>query len=114
MISGRRAGDSLFAGKFRPSAIVAANDMMAFGVMESARELGVSIPGDVSVAGFDDLPTAAERFPALTTVHQPVVEMAEKGASMLHDWLVHEKAPKGKAVVPISIAIRQSTAKCRK
>jgi LacI family transcriptional regulator len=111
MLSGRRAGEVLLRGKNQPTAIIAANDMMAFGVMESARELGVAIPGEISVAGFDDLPTAAERFPALTTVHQPVVEMAEKGAALLRDWLVDGNAPKRKVVVPISLAARQSTAK---
>jgi len=111
MLSGRRAGEALLPTSNRPTAIVAANDMMAFGVMESAREFGISVPEEISVAGFDDLPTAAERFPALTTVHQPVVEMAEKGAALLCDWLVKGKAPKRKSVMPISLAVRQSTAK---
>jgi DNA-binding LacI/PurR family transcriptional regulator len=111
MLSGRRAGEALLNGKRRPTAILAANDMMAFGVMESARELGVSIPDELSVAGFDDLPTAAERFPSLTTVHQPVVEMAEQGASLLRSWMENDHTPKRKIVVPVSLVTRESTAK---
>lgn len=112
MRSGREAGAALLGLKSRPTAILAANDMMAFGLMESARERGVAIPDEVSIAGYDDLPTAADRFPSLTTVHQPVVEMAERSARLLLDWLETGRAPGGQITLPTSLVERASTARC--
>ena len=60
----------------RPTAIFASNDLQALGVYQAARELGLRIPTDLSVVGFDDLPIAALVDPPLTTVHQPLTEMA--------------------------------------
>lgn len=110
MQSGRDAGLRLFGADIRPTAIVAANDMMAFGVIESARQLDIDVPDEVSIAGFDDLPMAAERFPALTTVHQPVFEMAERSARLLLNWLEAGQKPKGNVTVPVSLVERESTA----
>jgi LacI family transcriptional regulator len=109
MKSGRIAFAQLFRLKTRPTAIVAANDMMAFGALEGARKFGAIVPDDVSIAGYDDLPTAAERCPSLTTVHQPVVEIAEKGARMLVDWLDTGKPPERSITLPVSLVRREST-----
>jgi DNA-binding LacI/PurR family transcriptional regulator len=109
MRSGRAAGFSLLRSEGRPTAIVAANDMMAFGVIESAHELNVDVPGDVSVGGFDDLPTAAESFPSVTTVRQPVLEMAEQSAKLLLNALSSGRPPQGQRTVPVSLVTRQST-----
>lgn len=113
MRAGREAGRMFFQAKNRPTAIVTANDMMAFGLMESAREFGVTIPDEVSLAGYDDLPTAGDRFPALTTVHQPVVEMAERSARLLLDWLETGLAPAGQFTLPTALVERESTARCQ-
>jgi LacI family transcriptional regulator len=110
MQSGREAGLFLLGINARPTAILAANDMMAFGVIESAHELDINIPREVSVAGFDDLPTAAERFPSLTTVHQPVAEMAERSAQLLVDALNSGELPKNQITFPVSLVTRASTA----
>ena len=109
MRSGRDAGLALLKSPVPPTAIVTANDMMAFGVIESARELNVSVPGALSVAGFDDLPTAAERFPSLTTVHQPVIEMAERSMQLLVDCLNLGQPPTGQIRLPVYMVKRQST-----
>lgn len=61
----------------RPTAIFAANDDMAAAVIVVARELGISVPEELSVAGFDDIPLASAVSPALTTIRQPVIQMAE-------------------------------------
>ncbi len=114
MRSGREAGLALLRMDRRPTAIIAANDMMAFGVIESARELDLKIPQDVSVAGFDDLPTAAERCPSLTTIHQPVSEMGRRGAQILLKSLQSGITPTGKTVMDVSLVIRDSTGACRK
>jgi len=110
MQSGREAGLFLLGIEARPTAILAANDMMAFGVIESTHELDINIPREVSVAGFDDLPTAAERFPSLTTVHQPVAEMAERSAQLLVDALNSGELPKNQITFPVSLVTRASTA----
>ena len=109
MESGRTAGLSLLKGAKRPTAIVAANDMMAFGIIETAHELKVGVPNEVSVAGFDDLPMASVRFPRLTTVHQPVVEMAEYGARQLERSLTKSLRLKDRIILPVSLVIREST-----
>ncbi|WP_433796919.1 LacI family DNA-binding transcriptional regulator [Actinoplanes sp. CA-252034] len=73
---GHTAARDLLTRPARPSAIVTGNDRQAVGVYRAARELGLRIPADLSVVGFDDLPIAGMLDPALTTVHQPLTEMA--------------------------------------
>ncbi|MEL6859183.1 MAG: LacI family DNA-binding transcriptional regulator [Pseudomonadota bacterium] len=78
--SGVRAADNLLARPNRPSAVFAGNDEMAIGVFTSARKLGLSIPEDLSVVGFDDTPMASRIAPALTTVRLPIREMGNAAA----------------------------------
>ena len=109
MGSGRVAGVKLLAAKNRPTAIIAANDMMAFGLIESARELKIDVPREVSIVGFDDLPTAAERYPPLTTVHQPVVEMAARAARILVNAFDTGRRAEQQVVLPVHLVERGST-----
>jgi len=111
---GREAARRLLKLSDRPTAIVAANDITAFGAMESARQLGISIPDELSITGFDDLPEASERYPSLTTVHQPVREMGKKSAKLLLTALAENKLPKGHTKMPVSLVVRESTGPCRK
>lgn len=73
---GLAAARGLIAGGDRPTAVFASNDLQALGVCQAAREAGLRIPADLSVVGFDDLPIAALTDPPLTTVRQPLAEMA--------------------------------------
>lgn len=73
---GQAAAFALLNRADRPTAIFACNDLQALGVYRAARGLGLCIPGDLSVVGFDDLPVAALVDPPLTTVRQPLTEMA--------------------------------------
>jgi DNA-binding LacI/PurR family transcriptional regulator len=73
---GRVAALGLLSRRERPTAIFACNDLQALGVYQAARELELRIPADLSVVGFDDLPVATLVDPPLTTVHQPLTEMA--------------------------------------
>jgi DNA-binding LacI/PurR family transcriptional regulator len=73
---GHAAARALLARTPRPTAIFASNDLQALGAYQAAREAGLRIPEDLSVVGFDDLPVAAWIDPPLTTVHQPLTEMA--------------------------------------
>ncbi|WP_211289438.1 LacI family DNA-binding transcriptional regulator [Luteimicrobium subarcticum] len=67
----------------RPTAVFAANDLSALGVMDVARDLGLDVPGDVSVIGFDNVPESALASPPLTTVAQPLQEMGAAALRML-------------------------------
>ncbi|KQV53518.1 hypothetical protein ASC95_12375 [Pelomonas sp. Root1217] len=81
--SGREAAHQLLSRRQRPTAVFASNDDMALGVLAAAQRLGLPVPNDLSVAGFDDSPTAALVWPPLTTVRQPVAEMARTAVEML-------------------------------
>jgi len=65
------------------TAVFASNDQMALGFMHACRDLGLSIPGDISVVGFDDIPEAAHFFPPLTTVRQNFAEIGRRAVSLL-------------------------------
>jgi len=81
--SGLECGARMLAQTQRPTAIFASNDDMAFGVLQAAVRQGLSVPAELSVVGFDDAPGAQFTTPQLTTVRQPVAEMAEMAARML-------------------------------
>jgi len=81
--SGEAAADRLLSTTPRPTAIFAANDGMALGVMFAAARRGVRIPGELSIAGFDDSPSASVVWPSLTTVRQPIQEMSAAAIRLL-------------------------------
>ena len=81
--SGRRAALALLHGSEPPDAIFAANDVMAIGVLQAARELGLSTPGNVAVMGYDDFYTASLVSPALTTIRMPAYELGLKAAELM-------------------------------
>src|SRR6202012_5889136 len=80
--SGLEAAEKLL-DTFRPTAIFASNDDMAAATMAMAHRKGLDVPGDLSVAGFDDTPLATTVWPELTTVRQPIAEMAREAVRML-------------------------------
>ncbi len=88
-VSGMDVGKALLECEpaARPSAIFASNDDMAAGIIGVALGLGISIPAQLSVAGFDDTPIAESIWPPLTTVHQPIAEMAATAVTMAHDMV---------------------------
>lgn len=79
---GEREGRWLLAREDRPTAIVCGNDMQALGVYDAAFALGLEVPRDLSVVGFDDAPSASWARPPLTTIHQPLQEMAEEATRL--------------------------------
>ncbi len=81
--SGQEAARALLSGNPRPTAVFAANDVMAFGVIVAASKLGLNVPGDLSVVGFDDAPAAQIYSPSLTTIRQPVIEMGALAVDLL-------------------------------
>jgi LacI family transcriptional regulator len=82
-LSGFDAAEALLRGPEPPTAIFAANDEMAVGVLAAAAKNGLSVPKDLSVVGFDDTPAAEAAWPRLTTIHQPTAEMAEAAVEIL-------------------------------
>ena len=72
-------------GRDRPSAVFGANDMLAIGAMQAARDAGLTIPNDIAIVGFDDIPTA--KLLGLTTVRQPELELGALAAQLLIDRL---------------------------
>jgi LacI family transcriptional regulator len=93
----------------RPTAIFAANDEMAAGVLAVAHEMGFSVPEEVSVAGFDDMPLASKVWPALTTIRQPIPAMAARAAELLMMQLRGEEDDQEEHVLESSLTFRQST-----
>lgn len=81
--SGKAAAHQLLGQPVRPTAIIASNDDMAAGVISVAHSMGVRLPEQLSVCGFDDLPLATVLWPQLTTMRQPVFEMAYEATDML-------------------------------
>lgn len=92
----------------RPTAVFAANDKSALGVMSVARELGLRVPEDVSIIGFDDIPEAASASPPLTTMAQPLHDLGARALTMLIDLLHGDEVP-SHVELPASIVVRSST-----
>ncbi len=85
---------TLFAGSEKPDAVFVSSDHMAFAVMDTLRfELGLSVPGDVSVVGYDDVPMAAWPSYNLTTIRQPVRRMVEATVEILLNQIEGDSAP---------------------
>ncbi|MFF7359492.1 substrate-binding domain-containing protein [Streptomyces sp. NPDC008125] len=92
-----------------PTAIFAGSDLQALGVLEAARVSGLRVPHDLSVVGYDDVPIARWSSPALTTVHQPLRQMAEEAVQML--LRMRDEAPMTTRMeLATSLVVRNSTA----
>jgi LacI family transcriptional regulator len=105
---GREAANELLTGKSPPTAIFAASDYVAVGVLNAAESLGLSIPKDLSLVGFDDMPFAALLSPPLTTIRQPIGELGEAGANFLFR-LINGKMEKLPILrLPVQLILRDS------
>jgi DNA-binding LacI/PurR family transcriptional regulator len=91
------------------TAVFAANDLMAIGLMHGFRDAGIEVPREVSVVGFDDIPVAAHVWPPLTTVHQDFPELGRRAVGMLLAEIRGEQAPQYGAAVP-QLRLRSSSA----
>lgn len=112
--SGVESARVLLALRNRPTAIFAANDDMAAGVLHVSHEMGISVPAELSVAGFDDTPIASRVWPSLTTVRQPIKAMAGVAVNALVSFIAERAHGKPKArlveVLRNELIIRASTA----
>jgi LacI family transcriptional regulator len=107
--SGEAAGRRLLGLEAPPTAIFAANDDMAAGVIRAAALLGVAVPGRLSVAGCDDIALASQLCPTLTTIRQPLEAMAERATLALIRDSQKSGPPRGPEVVPATMCLREST-----
>lgn len=107
---GSTAARGLLALPERPTAIFASNDLQALGVYQAAREAGLRIPQDLSVIGFDDLPVVAWADPPLTTVHQPLTEMAAAATELALALGHGEDPPQIGVEIATTLTVRESTA----
>lgn len=94
----------------RPSAIFAANDLTAIRTIEVATELGLSVPGDVSVIGFDDVPDASQFRIPLTTIAQPLADMGRTAMELLLGLLRGTELEVSHLTMATSLVVRESTA----
>jgi len=106
---GRRAASRLLASPNRPTAIVCANDVLAFGVLFECRARGVNVPRDISITGFDDQDLAANIEPPLTTIRVPAAEMGRRAAEFLLAKLENTPIPE-KTELHAALVVRDTTA----
>ncbi|MBT0671512.1 LacI family DNA-binding transcriptional regulator [Novosphingobium profundi] len=109
--SGYDAMVRLLDGGAEFTAVACANDEMALGALSALQHRGISVPDEVSVAGFDDLRFGAFSSPPLTTVHSPTVEIGEAAMRLMLDALLpaDQQPPAREVILPHRLIVRQST-----
>lgn len=115
VVAGREAMNKLMGRpeSERPTAVFCGNDVLAIGAIFEAQALGLNVPSDVSVVGFDDLPLAEHLRPALTTIHVPSRRMGQAAADFVLGAVSGEQEQESIAL-PTSLMIRETTASPRK
>lgn len=107
--SARKSMTTLLASKLRPSAVFCASDDMAEEAIAVILEHGLKVPEDISIIGFDDNPLCLYGSVALTTIRQPLIEMAAESASLLHRTMSSKTTPPPtKMKLPTKLIIRDS------
>jgi LacI family transcriptional regulator len=109
-LGGYRAATTLsrLRGSDRPTAIFAANDSMAIGALSALCEAGVSVPEEMAVAGFDDIPIARYTSPPLTSVRVPIIELGERAAERLIQGVVRNRRRPTCEMLSTSLVVRRS------
>ncbi len=108
LAGGKAATQKLLYLKTPPTALFCSNDYLALGAMKGAREMGLNLPQDLSVVGFDDILIASHIVPELTTVYQPAYEMGKLGAKLLFELMGKESKPV-QLMLDSSLIVRAST-----
>jgi len=112
--SGYQAARKILEGKERPTAIFAANDQMAFGAIYAARQLGLNVPHDLAVVGFDNVPMSSYFVPPLSTIEIPMYGLGAKAMEMLINLISNKKIPRIKWFKTRLIARESSLKKVNK
>jgi len=111
MAGGEAALDVLLGLAEPPTAVLATTDLVAVGILHAAHSLGRTIPDELSVVGFDDIPIAAHTVPELTTVRMPIAEIVEEGVRLAIELARDPAAPRTPVVTRFepSLVVRRST-----
>ncbi|MCR4391483.1 MAG: LacI family transcriptional regulator [Candidatus Acetothermia bacterium] len=112
--AGQDQGHRMLGLPHRPTAIFAANDMIALGVLEAAEEVGLRVPEDLSLVGYNDISYASLPCIQLTTVAQPTYDMGRIAADYLLDVIEHRRRRKLRKVLPPKLVVRRTTAPPRR
>jgi LacI family xylobiose transport system transcriptional regulator len=107
---GQKFGRELLSLQDPPTAVLCGNDLQAFGVYSAASQLGLRIPHDLSVVGFDDIETTLWCCPPMTTVRQPIVAMGAAAASMVLALADNQPLPHPRIELATTLVVRESTA----
>ena len=107
---GDHALEIMLAGSARPTAVFAANDLIAIGMLQRLRRIGTRVPGDLSIVGFNDIPMAGLLEPALTTVRVPQLDMGVAGANLLIDRVEGRPIGQVRVTLPTELVVRASSA----
>ena len=107
--SGMEAGRVLAASDPLPDAVFAANDMMALGCLSAFKQAGIAVPGQVALAGFDDIPLSRYAQPSLTTVRVNIAELGGQAMSALSEAIGTEAANKASVSLRPELIVREST-----
>ena len=108
---GYRGGQALLEQQRVPTAVFAANDLCAIGVLNAFEEAGLEIPRDVSLMGYDNTSLAALRHVSLTSIHQPGEDMGRKATDLLFERVHHGRTSARHEVVAPSLVVRSTTAR---
>lgn len=107
--SGYNTGHRIIKSNDKITAIVAAADILAFGIIKALKEVGKEVPRDYSVVGFDDIKECEYFTPGLTTIHQDIFEKGAQTIKVITDALESNQQNKGRIELPIKLVIREST-----
>jgi alanine racemase len=105
---GYQAFRRFWRSAWQPTAMVAMGDVLAVGALQAAHELGVCVPEEVSIIGYDDIAFSAMTTPPLTTIRQPTIEKGQVAARLLIDLIEGRKPEAENIVLPVKLIERQS------
>jgi LacI family transcriptional regulator len=111
---GREAAAALFRSDPTVTAVFCANDLIALGALQAAAELGVTVPDDLSIVGFDDIFVSKLVSPALTTIRQPIGLLGKEAANLAIDLIEGVTAPPQRRVLDVELVVRASSAPARR
>jgi LacI family transcriptional regulator len=106
----RESARVMLTGDSRPTAVFAANDLSAIAVIDVAHQLGLRVPADLSVVGFDDVPEATRRALPLTTIQQPMRRLGAVAAEMVFTLLSGGEIDEMNVILPTRLVVRATTA----
>jgi LacI family repressor for deo operon, udp, cdd, tsx, nupC, and nupG len=111
--SGYNGAALLLAGRVKPTLIMASSDRAAMGVIDYSAEKGFIVPDDISIIGYDNLPPALDTKPPLTTINNPITDIAYEAVMLLADIIENKiEKPKGR-LLDTDLVIRNSTGDLR-